>query len=64
MAQQKYGKYVVTLDFKNDLPGFYRQVANVNGKAFGIDFNVDYGAYWAAGNMGEVPAVPHVHNYD
>lgn len=64
MAQKKYGKYVVTLDLKNDRPGFYRQVASVNGKAFGIDFNVDYGAYWAAGNMGESPAAPHVHDYD
>jgi len=64
MAAKKYGKYVVELDFKNDKPGFYRQVANVSGKEFGIDFNVEYGAYWAPGNMGEEPPRPHVHDYD
>ncbi len=63
MAGKKYGKYVVELDFK-DGPGFYRQVADVNGKEFGIDFNVKYGAYWAPGNMGESPASPHVHDYN
>jgi uncharacterized RmlC-like cupin family protein len=64
MAQKKYSKYVVTLDFKDDKPGFYRQVAEVSGKDFGIDFNVEYGAYIAAGNMGEAPPAPHTHEYD
>ena len=62
MAGKKYGKYVVELDFK-DGPGFYRQVANVNGKEFGIKFNVEYGKYIAPGFMGENQA-PHVHDYD
>jgi hypothetical protein len=64
MAAKKYSKYVVTLDFKDDRPGFYRQVASVSGREFGIDFNVEYGAYWAAGNMGEAPAAPHAHDYN
>ena len=63
MAAKKYGKYVVELEFK-DGPGFYRQVANVNGREYGIEFNVEYGAYRAPGYMGESPAVPHVHDYD
>jgi hypothetical protein len=63
MAAKKYSKYVVTLDFKDNRPGFYRQVASVSGREFGIDFTVEYGAYWAAGNMGEAPAAPHAHDY-
>jgi hypothetical protein len=63
MAAKKNSKYVIELDFK-DGPGFYRQVANVSGKDFGIDFDVEYGAYIAPGNMGEGPARPHTHDYN
>jgi hypothetical protein len=63
MAVKKNQKYVIELDFK-DGPGFYRQVANVSGKDFGIDFNVEYGAYIAPGNMGTEPARPHTHDYN
>jgi hypothetical protein len=64
MAVKKNQKYVIELEFKNDRPGFYRQVANVNGKDFGIDFNVEYGAYIAPGNMGAEPPRPHTHDYN
>jgi hypothetical protein len=64
MVVKKYGKYVVPLDFKNDRPGFYRQVAGVSGKPFGLEFNIEYGAYWAPGNMGSEPPHPHVHKYN
>jgi len=64
MPAKKYGKYVIELGFKDDKPGFYRQVAGVNGRDFGIDFNVEYGIYIAAGNMGETPPAPHVHDYN
>ena len=63
MAVKKNQKYVIELDFK-DGPGFYRQVASVNGKDFGIDFNVEYGAYIAPGNMGAEPPRPHTHDYN
>jgi hypothetical protein len=64
MAVKKNQKYVIELEFKNDRPGFYRQVATVNGKDFGIDFNVEYGAYIAPGNMGADPPRPHTHDYN
>lgn len=63
MAVKKNQKYVIELEFK-DGPGFYRQVANVNGKDFGIDFDVEYGAYIAPGKMGNGPARPHIHDYN
>jgi hypothetical protein len=63
-AKKKYANYVIPLDFKDNEPGFWRQVATVSGKDFGIDFNVKYGAYWAPGNMGETPPRPHVHDYN
>jgi len=64
MAAKKNQKYVIELDFKNDKPGFFRQVAAVNGKEFGIDFNVEYGTYIAPGNMGMEPPRPHTHDYN
>jgi hypothetical protein len=64
MARKKYENYVIPLDFKDDEPGFYRQVATVSGKDFGIDFNVKYGACWAPGNMGVTPPRPHTHDYN
>ena len=63
MAAKKNQKYVIELVFK-DGPGFYRQVAKVSGRGFGIDFNVEYGAYIAPGNMGEEPPRPHAHKYN
>ena len=64
MAGDKYKKYVKKLDFRDDGPGFYRQVTSVSGASFGLDFNIEYGAYWAQGYMGEKPYVPHKHDYD
>ncbi|MFA5309679.1 MAG: hypothetical protein WC370_09390 [Dehalococcoidales bacterium] len=64
MADKKYSKYVIPFDFKNDRPGFYRQVAAVSGQPFGLEFNIEYGAYWAAGNMGTEPPRPHTHDYN
>jgi len=64
MAEKKYGKYVKKLSFRDGGPGFYRQVASVSGKSFGLDFNIEYGAYWAAGNMGKEPYGAHVHDFD
>ena len=63
MVVKKNQKYVIELEFK-DGPGFYRQVASVSGKDFGIDFNVEYGAYIAPGNMGAAPPRPHTHDYN
>jgi hypothetical protein len=64
MAEKKYKKYVKTLSFKDDGKGLYRQVTSVNGKSFGLDFNIEYGAYWAAGSMGEAPYGAHKHDFD
>jgi len=64
MAEKKYSKYVKALSFRDDKPGFYRQVANVNGKSFGMDFTIEYGAYWAGGFMGEEPPRAHAHDFD
>jgi uncharacterized RmlC-like cupin family protein len=63
MAAKKYAQYVKTLSFK-DGPGYYRQVTSVNGKEFGLDFNIEYGAYHAAGAMGAGLAGAHKHDYN
>ncbi len=64
MAENKYGKYVKKLKFRDDRPGYYRQVTEVSGKPFGLDFHVEYGAYWSAGKMGLEPYGPHKHDFD
>ncbi len=64
MAGEKYRKYVKELSFQNDGPGFYRQVTELSGAPFGLDFHVRYGAYWAPGYMGEEPYRPHKHDYN
>jgi uncharacterized RmlC-like cupin family protein len=64
MAGEKYGKYVKELSFRNDLPGFYRQVTELSGAPFGLDFHVQYGVYQAPGYMGGKPYRPHKHDYN
>jgi uncharacterized RmlC-like cupin family protein len=64
MAGEKYGKYIKELSFRNDGPGFYRQVTRLSGAPFGLDFHVEYGAYWAPGYMGDKPYRPHKHDYN
>jgi hypothetical protein len=64
MAHTRYGQYVNKLTFRDRQPGFYRQVATLDGKPFGLDVHIEYGAYWAAGSMGTAPYSPHVHDFD
>lgn len=64
MAGKKYGKYVKKLSFRAEGPGFYRQIAKINGKSAGVNAQVEYGTYAAAGRMGEAPYGSHKHPYD
>ena len=64
MAQKKYSKYVKKLSFKEKGPGFYRQITTVNGKSVGINAQVEYGTFLAAGPMGEAPYESHKHDFD
>lgn len=64
MAERKYERYVKKLKFKERGIGNYHQVTSVNGKEFGIDFNIEYGAYWAAGLMGAGKIESHKHDYN
>jgi hypothetical protein len=64
MAEKKYARYVKKLKFKERGPGNYRQVTSVNGREFGIDFNIELGAYWAAGLMGAGKREAHKHDYN
>jgi hypothetical protein len=64
MARTKYGQYVKKLVFRDDAPGYYRQVATLDGESLGLDAHIQFGAYWAAGSMGTAPYPPHVHDFD
>jgi hypothetical protein len=64
MSRTKYGQYVKKLIFRDNGPGFYRQVTALNGEDLGLDAHIEYGAYWAAGSMGAVPYSPHAHDFN
>ncbi len=64
MVRTKYGQYIKKLVFRDDRPGFYRQVATLDGEVLGLDAHIEYGAYWAAGSMGAAPYSPHVHDFN
>jgi hypothetical protein len=64
MAGNKFEKYIKKLEFKDRDPSNYRQVATINGKEFDVDFNIKYGAYWAAGRMAEGTIEAHKHDYN
>ncbi len=63
MAKNKYGKYVKRLSFKDEEAGFFRQIAEINGKSVGVNALVKYGTYAVAGRMGEAPYRPHKHPF-
>jgi hypothetical protein len=64
MAKKKYGKYIKKLTFKDEGPGYYRQIAKVNGNAEGVNVQIEYGTYVAAGRIGKEPYGSHVHDFD
>ena len=64
MAKKKYGKYIKKLSFTDEGPGFYRQIAKVNGNSVGVNVQVEYGIYAAAGKVGNEPYVSHVHDFN
>jgi hypothetical protein len=64
MTRTKYGQYVKKLVFRDDAPGFYRQVTTLDGETLGLDAHIEFGAYWAAGSMGTAPYRPHTHDFD
>jgi hypothetical protein len=53
MAKTKYGHLVKSLTFNDIGPGNTRQATEMNGEFLGYDLNIQYGAYWAAGKIGE-----------
>ncbi len=63
MAGNNYGKNVVELDFK-DGPRLYRQVTEVSGEAYDLDFHVRYGTYMAGGQMGIESYGQHQHDFN
>lgn len=40
MAKKKYGKYIKKLTFKDEGPGFFRQITKVNGESLGVNARV------------------------
>ncbi len=64
MPKTKYGHYVKKLNFKKDGKGLFRQVTELSGKSFGLDFHVKYGTYIAAGNMGSESNKSHSHDFN
>ncbi len=63
MAGKKYEKYVVELTFK-DGPGLYRQMTEVSGVAYDLDFHVRYGTYLSGGEMGIESYGQHKHDFN
>ncbi len=63
MAKTKYGHLVHKIPFSYDKGG-YRQGTELNGALLGMDVNIKYGTYWAAGKVGEAPYGTHKHDYN
>ena len=53
MAKTKHGHLIKSFIFQDDVPGNARQGTELNGEFLGYDLNIQYGAYWAAGKMGQ-----------
>src|SRR3972149_9409878 len=64
LVRTRYGQYIKKLVFRDDAPGYYRQVATLDGETLGLDVHIEYGAYWAAGSMGNTPYTPHLHDFN
>ncbi len=64
MAEKKYGKYVKKLVFRDDGPGSYRQGVLMDKDFLGIDAQIEFGCYWAAGKMGGKSTAAHSHDFD
>jgi len=64
MATSRYDKYVQKLKFNDDGPGYYRNVATLDGKTMGIDAHIQYGVYHAAGNMVAENKGAHTHDFN
>lgn len=63
MTAKKFEKYVHKLTFR-DGPGFYRQVATLDGNAMGLDACIQYGVYRAAGAMAAASPAAHQHDFN
>jgi hypothetical protein len=63
MSETKYGNYIKKLNFK-DSDGLFRQVTQISGEPWDLDFHIRYGTYIAAGNMGVEPDKAHSHDFD
>ena len=53
MAKTKYGHLIKSFSFQDDGPGNTRQGTEINGEFLGYDLNIQYGACWTAGIMGQ-----------
>jgi hypothetical protein len=64
MIEGKYGQYLKKLVFKDFGPGNYRQGAEMDGEFLGQGAHIRLGTFWSAGKIGQLPYVPHVHDYN
>ena len=64
MAGTKYAHLYKKLAFQDFGPGFCRQGTRMTSDLLGLEVNVDYGAFWTAGKLGQEPYGPHVHDYN
>jgi hypothetical protein len=64
MPKTKYGRYVKKLKFKDDPAGIERQVTQLSGKPFGVDFHIKLGTFIAAGKIGKEPHSQHSHDFN
>jgi len=64
MTEEKYKHFVKSLSFKDYGPGSYRQGIKMSSDFLGLDVNIEYGVYWAAGKIGGESSEAHVHDFD
>jgi len=64
MTVSRYDKYVRKLVFDSSGPGYYRNVATLDGKTMDIDAHIQYGVYYAAGDMVAQNRGAHVHDFN
>lgn len=64
MENTKYGHYIKELQFTDEGPGFYQQIAKVSGDSAGVNATIEYGTFSAAGKVGNKPYKSKVNNFN
>ncbi|HEX7474753.1 MAG TPA: hypothetical protein VF318_02215 [Dehalococcoidales bacterium] len=64
MFRNKYGRYVKPIPFQDYGPGSFRQGAKLDSRFFGLDVDIQFGTFWAAGKISEGIDGTHTHDFN